>query len=151
MAGRQPSQEQMMQAYLAQMGVIRSQIEELQSYITQLEATIANLEAARESIKALKSGREDLLVPGDPGGTVYLQVSPARRDSVLLHLGLNVYAYIPLDEAAKIVEERREKYKSMAERLRGELQKLVAQYREFERTLAALQQQARQAGREGKR
>ncbi|MCE4611128.1 MAG: prefoldin subunit alpha [Desulfurococcales archaeon] len=150
MAGRQPSQEQVVQAYLAQMGVIRSQIEELQSYIAQIEATVANLEAARESIKALKSGREDLLVPGDPGGTVYLQVSPTRRDSVLLHLGLNIYAYIPLDEAVKIVEERREKYRNMAEKLKSELQKLVAQYREFERVLAALQQQTLQA-REGKR
>lgn len=134
------SPEQLAQAYVLQLGALKSQIDELQSYIAQLEATIANLEAAKNSVKAVNSGSDDILVPGDPGGTVYMKVKPARTDAVLLHLGLNIYVYVSPDDAVKIIEERKSKYASVVERLRSELEKLVTQYRELERGLAVLQQ-----------
>jgi prefoldin alpha subunit len=142
--GQTPTREQLAQAY-AQLEAIKRQIEELQAYAAQLESTINSLEVAKGSVEAVKSGVDDMLMPGDPGGTVYIKVAPARRDAVLLHLGLNIYVYLSPDDAIKILEERRSKLRAVAERVKGEIEKLAAQYAELERTLAALEQAAIQA------
>ena len=113
---------------------MREQIDALQAYLQQLIQARDSVAKAIDSIKAVNSTEGSIMVYLDPHMNVAIMVNPVERGKMLVHLGLNVYAKVGLEEALRILEDRRVKLDKAVEDTRraiGSLASLHDQYKEL--------------------
>ncbi len=93
---------------LTQLAMLEDQLSQLQSIIAELSRRIAALAEAEEALELLSSSeKSEALVPLDEHRTIFVPAVVPRADEVLVHLGLDVYAFLPVNRATELVREYR--------------------------------------------
>ncbi len=114
-------------ALLAQAQALRERLAALQTTITQLEQARINVRRAIETAKSLES--DEILTPTDPDYNGMIMVKPTNKEKILVKLGGNIYAKVPVEKAIEILEKR-------ADSLEKQVQFLM---KEYDETLKALE------------
>ena len=130
-------------ALLAQIQALEAQINRMQSLLAELTAARDNVVRSRQSIEALSSAGEPVIIPLDPNMNSMAVVEARDREKFIVHLGLEIYAKLPKDEAVKVLEAKEERLsKSISEATRQlkELTSMYEQYQALLQQLAAAQQ-----------
>lgn len=129
--------------------MLREQIEALQAYLQQLIQVRDSVIKAMDSIRALNKVEGSILVYLDPHMNVAITVNPLERDRMLVHLGLNVYAKLGVEEALKVLEERRARLDKAVEETRRTIGNLVNLHDQYQAALQRILAQAAQARERG--
>ncbi len=114
-------------ALLAQAQALRERLAALQTTITQLEQARINVRRAIDTARSLES--DEILAPTDPDYNGMIMVKPTNKEKILVKLGGNIYAKVPVEKAIDILEKR-------ADSLEKQVQFLM---REYDETLKALE------------
>lgn len=126
-------------ALLAQAQELAQVIENLQSLIVDLNARKESLIRASETIEAVSAAEEPLLAPADPQGVAFYKAVPHDKGKFLVHLGLDVYAYLDKDKA---LEKIKEKVEGVDKEIKLVSEKLEDARRQYEAIQSLLQQLA---------
>ncbi len=113
---------------LVQAQELAKYIEALRNALAGVETTRVNLTTAKETIEALSEVKEDIFIPGDHGGIIYFKAKPTQTDKVLLHLGREYYAVLPVDKAKEKIESRLASLEKQERELRKKLDEALQQY-----------------------
>lgn len=89
----------------------------LQQQIANLQATLAEIDSSAETLKNLKSVKEEVLLP--IGAGVYLKAKIIDNDKILLSIGADVIAEKNVNEAVEFLASKSKKINE----LRNQLQK----------------------------
>ncbi len=141
-------------AVLAQLRVIEDQIRRLQETLENLAEAQRQVQAAIDSINAARTGGDDILIPLDPGLNAMARGRVEEKERFIVHLGLDVYAKLPVEKALQVLEEKKEKIGKSISEVNKQLKELTAvyeQYRAYMQQLAMAQAMASQAGAEAGR
>ncbi|MEB3759954.1 MAG: prefoldin subunit 3 [Desulfurococcales archaeon] len=117
-------------ALLAQAQALRERLTALQTTITQLEQARINVRRAIETAKSLAS--DEILAPTDPDYNGMIMVKPINKEKILVKLGGNIYAKVPVEKAVEILEKR-------ADSLEKQVQFLMKEYDETLRALESIE------------
>ncbi len=134
-------------ALLAQIQALEAQINRMQGLLAELTAARDNVVRSRQSIEALSSTGEPVIIPLDPNMNSMAVVEARDRERFIVHLGLEIYAKLPKDEAVKVLEAKEERLsKSISEATR-QLKELTSMYEQYQALLQqlAVAQQAQAA------
>ncbi|MCE4598727.1 MAG: prefoldin subunit alpha [Desulfurococcales archaeon] len=133
---------------LMQIQAIRDQINRLQGFIAELATARESVVRSIDSVKALKRvGEDNIILPLDPQMNSFTMLKPVDADYVIVHLGLNVYARLPVNDAVKILEAKENRLSrsiSEASKQLNELVKLHEQYQALLQSIALSAQTQRQ-------
>jgi prefoldin alpha subunit len=127
--------------------LLREQIDALQAYLQQLIQARDSVAKAIDSIKAVNNTEGSIMVYLDPHMNVAIMVNPVERDKMLVHLGLNVYAKVGLEEALRILEDRRAKLDKAVEDTRRAIGNLASLHDQYQALLQKALAQAQARGR----
>ena len=130
---------------LAQAQELARYIEALQNALAAAEATRTNIRTAIETIEAVSQEGGELLVPADTGGTAYFKAKPLDKEKVIVHLGGEYYASLPVDQAREKLEKRLDAVEKQEAELRKKLEEATRQYQAIQSLLQQLAIAARQA------
>ena len=109
---------------IAQLQAIREQIVALQGYALQLSQARDSVSKARDSLDVISKGGGDVIMALDPNMNAVISVRPVERGKVTVHLGLNVFARTSVEEAARILDEKRERLDKALGEVRKNLRNL---------------------------
>ena len=126
---------------------MREQIDALQAYLQQLVQVRDSVLKAMDSVKAVSSVEGSILVYLDPHMNVAVRVDPVEKDRMLVHLGLNVYARMSLEEALKVLEDRRARLDKAVEETRKAIGNLASLHDQYQALLQRVLAQAQARGR----
>lgn len=102
---------------------------------------------AIDSIKAVNSFEGSILVYLDPHMNVAINVNPIERGRMLVHLGLNVYAKLSVDDALRILEDRRARLDKAVEDTRRTIGNLANLHDQYQALLQRILARAQARGR----
>jgi len=134
-------------ALAAQIQLLREQIDALQAYLQQLVQVRDSVVKAIDSLKALGKVEGYMLVYLDPHMNAAVSVTPLERDKTLVHLGLNVYAKLSVEEALKVLEERKARLDKAVEDTRRTIGNLASLHDQYQAALQRILAQAQARGR----
>jgi len=112
----------------AQAAALEQLIQGYQEVLQRLEEARISLQMALETLKALEEAEGEMLVPADRVGAAYFFGKPERTDEVLVHLGLDVYAALPPDEASNRLAKKLADVEQDITRISEQLEQAVQQY-----------------------
>ncbi len=127
--------------------MLREQIDALQVYLQQLIQARDSVVKAIDSLKAVNSTEGSIIVYLDPHMNVAITVNPVERDRMLVHLGLNVYAKVSLEEALRILEVRKARLDKAVEDTRKAIGNLASLHDQYQALLQKALAQAQARGR----
>ena len=129
---------------LAQLQVIRDQIAKLQARIAELTALKDNVARARDSLKVIKeNGGSVVMMPLDSQMNAIIKVAPVDTSKVLVHLGLDVYARLSIDEAIRILDEKESNILKTIGVLNKQLRDLVRLHEQYQAIISQAVARAR--------
>ncbi len=144
----QPQQQQATvdpTAVLQQLASMERYLNNLQKLIESVGNSLADARVARQALERLKQGPEgEVLVATDRTGNVLLKSRLSPEDPIV-HLGLDVYAQIPLEKALEILSRREKAVEAQLNQLQKELADKAKEFQRLQQLAAALSQQAQQA------
>ena len=111
----------------AQAMALEQLIQGYQEVLNRLEEARVNVQKAIDTIEGIKEG-EDILVPADGVGVAYFLAKPANTDKILVHLGVDVYAALPRDQALERLSKRLASIQAEIDRVRSQLAQAASQY-----------------------
>jgi prefoldin alpha subunit len=127
--------------------LLKEQIDALQAYLQQLIQARDSVLRAMDSLKAVNNVEGSVLVYLDPHMNVAIKVNPVEKDKMLVHLGLNVYARTSLEEALKVLEDRRARLDKAVEETRRAIGNLASLHDQYQALLQRVLAQAQARGR----
>ena len=130
---------------IAQAQELARYIETLRNALAAAEATRANIRTAIETIEAVSQEEGEILVPADTGGTAYFKAKPVDTGKVILHLGGEYYASLPVDQAREKLDKRLDAVEKQEAEIRKKLEDATRQYQAIQSLLQQLAIAARQA------
>ncbi len=101
---------------------------------------------AMDSIKAVNTTKGSILVYLDPHMNVAITANPVEKDKMLVHIGLNVYAKVGLEEALRILEDRRARLDKAVNDTRRAIGNLASLHDQYQALLQKALAQARERG-----
>ncbi len=119
---------------------LQQQINQLQQLINELNARLASVKSARQAIAKMKNKPNSTLVAVDAEGNVLMQAK--LEGAPIVHLGLNIYAEMTLEEAEKMLSERERAIAINIGRLSKELEERVREYSRLREAYYAILQRA---------
>ncbi len=131
-------------ALLQQLRALEEYIAALQATIDRVNAALNVLYAGEKALEELRNGDVDALVDLDGGGVVYgkARISGGSGAKVVVHLGLDVYAEMPVEKAIRVIREKQAETSKTLDAYRRELLNAVNTYQQLR---AALEQALRAA------
>jgi len=133
-------------AILATAAALEQEIQQLQAILAQLEDMRTSLLKSIETIEAVSSGEEPMLVPADAGrGSAFFYAAPADRERFLVHLGMGVYARLPKDKALEALRARVGEVERDIAEVSRRLAEATERYQQLQALLVQLQARAQAA------
>ena len=128
-----------------QIKFLEEQIERLQQQLQVIDSSIFNLENVNitiENIKTVKEG-EEILIP--VGNISFLKGKVIDTKSIIINLGSEVYADIPIESAKENIDSRIDELQKAQQAVGGRLQQYANQMEElrprFQELYTLIQQQ----------
>ena len=118
-------------------------IENLRQAIAIANEKLSKTREARESLKKTSSyDKNEFLVAVDGYGNAFVKTRVDAKAKPIVHLGIDVYAEMTVEEAEKILLEREHVYVREIQGLEKELDDKLEEYKRVQGILYALQQKA---------
>ena len=114
-----------------QIKFLEEQIERLQQQLQVIDSSIFNLENVNitiENIKTVKEG-EEILIP--VGNISFLKGKVIDTKSIIINLGSEVYADIPIESAKENIDNRIDELRRAQQAVGGRLQQFANQMEEL--------------------
>ncbi len=124
---------------LVQIQALRDQINRLQGFIAELTAARDNVIRSLDSIKALDiAGDNNVILPLDPQMNSLTMLKPVDTSHIIVHLGLNVYARLAVDDAVKILKEKESRLSRSISEATKQLRELVKLHEQYQALLQSI-------------
>ena len=136
-----------LESVLAELGELRKYIEALQNQIDQVSSELEDIIASRNLISELKTTKPDeLFMPSDRRGLVLIKAKPLSTDKVVVHVGVNYYAEMGLEEAMEVLSKIEKESKEVLAMLQRELNNAVNYYQQLQGLVAQALSRQRRGG-----
>ena len=113
---------------LRQLELLEAQIKQLQAAASDVEARIAQLTAVEDALSDIRSGSDDVLFPLDPAATVVVRGAVRPLDTVIVHVGLNIFVEMKYDKAVEFVREEKAGLSKLLDAYSREIARLTQYY-----------------------
>ncbi len=134
------------QALIQHLAGLERYIENLRGALTISREKLVKAREARESLKRLmEKGERNLIVAVDSAGNAFIKATTMEGEKPIIHLGLNVYAEVPFEEAERLLLEREHIYVREMQGIEKELEEKLEEHKRLQALLLALQKQAQQS------
>ncbi len=122
-----------LESVLAELGELRKYIEALQAQIDQVSSELEDVIASRNLISELKTSKPDeLFMPSDRRGLVLIRAKPLSKDKVVIHVGVNYYVEMGLEEAMEVLSRIEREGKEVLATLQRELNNALTYYQQLQ-------------------
>lgn len=135
-------------ALIAELGEIRRYIDSLQNQLNQVTSELNEVSNSKNFISELKTGSiEEVVIPTDRRGYVLTRAKPIDRDRVIVHIGLDYYAELPLEKAMEILITVEKDLRNTLALIQRELSNAANYYQQLQALVNKALEQARQEAR----
>lgn len=139
-----------LEAVVAELERTRRHIEGLQENIRRAVDRLNDLAIARDLISTIKLSKvEEILVPTDKSGTLYVYAKLDKADSVVVHIGQDYFVELSPEKAMEVIVREEGEIKELIKELEKELEDTSRYFKSLQDVLLAARTQARQGGRAG--
>lgn len=130
---------------IAELGEVRRYIDTLQSQLNQITSELSEVNNSKNFISELKTeGVEEVVVPTDRRGYVLTRAKPIDKDKVIVHIGLEYYAELPLEKAMEILINIEKDLRNTLTLIQRELSNATNYYQQLQALIGKALEQARQ-------
>ncbi len=130
---------------IAELGEVRRYIDTLQSQLNQITSELSEVNNSKNFISELKTeGVKEVVVPTDRRGYVLTRAKPIDKDKVIVHIGLEYYAELPLEKAMEILINIEKDLRNTLTLIQRELSNATNYYQQLQALIGKALEQARQ-------
>lgn len=139
-----------LEAVVAELERTRKHIEGIQENMRRAIDRLNDLAIARELVSTLKLSRVDeILVPTDKSGTVYVYARLDKADKIVVHIGQEYFVELAPEKAMEIIVREEGEIRDLIKEFEKELEEASRYFRSLQELLIAARAQAKQRGRAG--
>jgi len=133
-------------ALIAELGEVRRYIDALQNQLNQITSELNEVNNSKNFISELKtSSIDEIVIPTDRRGYVLTRAKPIDRDKVIVHVGLEYYAKLPLEKAMEILINIEKDLRNTLTLIQRELNNATNYYQQLQALISKALEQARQS------
>jgi len=131
---------------IAELGEVRKYIDALQNQLNQITSELNEVNNSKNFISELKTGSiDEVVIPADRRGYVLARAKPIDRDKVIVHVGLEYYAELPLEKAMEILISIEKDLRNTLTLIQRELNNATNYYQQLQALISKALEQARQS------
>lgn len=135
-------------ALMAQLSDLRNYISALQAQIDKLITELTEVKSSENVVSELKiKAPDEVLAPADRRGHIMLRAKPVVVNTVVVHIGGDYYAELPLEKAIEILLSKEKELSNVLTQLRKELNKAAEYHDQLQLLVNSLIEQAQKQAR----
>ncbi|MCX8184809.1 MAG: prefoldin subunit alpha [Sulfolobales archaeon] len=137
-----------LEAVVAELERAKKQIEGIQENIKRALDRLNDLAIARELISTLKLSKvEEMLVPTDKSGTIYVYAKIDREDRLVVHIGQDYFIELSPEKAMEVIVSEENEIKELIKEFEKEFEEASKYLRGLQEVLLSARAQAKTGGR----
>lgn len=137
-----------LEAVVAELERAKKHIEGIQENIKRALDRLNDLAIARELISTMKLSKvEELLVPTDKSGTIYIYAKIDRGEKVVVHVGQDYFIELTPEKAMEVIVSEENEIKELIKEFEKEFEEASRYFRSLQEILLAARAQAKTGGR----
>ncbi len=138
------------EAVVAELERTKRYIEGLQENVRRALERLNDLAVARELISTIKLSKvEEMLVPADRSGSVYVYAKLDRGERVIVQMGQEYFVELSPEKAMEVIVGMENEIKELLKELEKELEEASKYFRSLQEVILSARAQATSRGRAG--
>ncbi|MEM2006241.1 MAG: prefoldin subunit alpha [Sulfolobales archaeon] len=139
-----------LEAVVAELERTKKHIEGIQENIKRALDRLNDLAVARELISTIKLSKvEEMLVPTDKSGTIYVYAKLEREEKVVVHIGQDYFIELSPEKAMEVIVSEENEIKELVKEFEKEFEEASKYFRGLQEILLSARAQAKSGGRAG--
>lgn len=139
-----------LEAVVAELERTRKHLEGIQENIKRAVDRLNDLAIARELISTIRLSRvEDLLVPTDKSGTIYVYAKLDKVDKVVVHIGQDYFIELSPERAMEVIVSEENEIKELIKAFEKEFEEASKYFRSLQEAILSARAQSKAGGRAG--
>lgn len=137
-----------LEAVVAELERARKHIEGIQENIKRAVDRLNDLAVARELISTIKlSKAEEMLVPTDKSGTIYVYAKLDKGEKVVVHIGQDYFIELSPEKAMEVIVDEENEVKELIKEFEKEFEEASKYFRGLQEIIVSARAQAKAGGR----
>lgn len=137
-----------LEAVVAELERTRKHIEGIQENIKRAVDRLNDLAIARELISTIKlSKAEEMLVPTDKSGTIYVYAKLDKAEKLVVHIGQDYFIELSPEKAMEVIVSEENEIKELIKEFEKEFEEASKYFRGLQEIIMSARAQAKAGGR----
>lgn len=139
-----------LEAVVAELERTKKHIEGIQENIKRAVDRLNDLAIARELISTIRLSKvEELLVPTDKSGTIYVYARLEKVEKVVVHIGQEYFIELSPEKAMEVIVSEENEIKELIKEFEKEFEEVSKYFRSLQEIILSARTQAKAGGRAG--